>query len=105
MPGGRLSSGPPPLGGLAVRMLVVGRLDVLRLVWCQRSAATGRRQVSEQAGQLGAVFRPQRDVHPVQEGLLAQAALDEAVPELADRLIALGVGCPHTAIFGGEPVT
>ncbi len=49
------------------------------------------RQIDEKIGQLGLVFGPQRRVHPVQERLLAQTSLSEPVPELADRLVALGV--------------
>src|SRR5258708_21671366 len=61
-----------------------------------------RRQVSEQLGELGPFLRVERCVHPVQEGLLAQPALSELVPELADRLVSLGIRGAHPAIVVRE---
>src|SRR5258706_7016288 len=63
------------------------------------------RQVGEELRQIRPVLRVQRRVDPDQEGLLAQPALSEPLPEFADRAVAFGIRGAHPVIVVREPVT
>jgi len=61
----------------------------------QAAAADGRPQVAQQAGELSRVPRLQRELHPVQERVVRQAAVGGPFPEHPDRFVAVRVGYPE----------
>jgi hypothetical protein len=61
----------------------------------QAEAAPGRLQVAQQAGELPRVPRLQREVQPVQEGVMRQAAVGGPFPEHFDHFVAVRVGHPE----------
>ena len=59
------------------------------------------RQVGQHAGQIMAVLDPERQAHPLVERVVAEPAPGVLITQLADHVLALGVGHPHAA--GGAP--